>query len=90
MGGDHVLYTSYYSSNTYHVVLSLILQNLSLEKIRFRHIIRVEIASAVYFSYTTLYVNTCLPIAMGQKPWQQRPPGVKATPFLITSLVSYE
>ena len=42
-----LLDTSYYIINTYHVVLSLILRHLSLEKIHLRHGFRVEIASIV-------------------------------------------
>ena len=71
-------------------VLSIILRHLSPEKIRFRHGIRVEIASIVYVSYTTVYVNRCLAIATGQEPWQRRPSVDKATPFLSTSIFSYE
>ncbi len=30
----------------------------------------VEIASTVYLSYSTVYVNTYLAIATGEEPWQ--------------------
>ncbi len=71
-------------------MLSLILHHLSPEKIRFRHCIRFEIASIVYVSYTTVYLNTSLAVATGQEPWQRRQSVDKATPFLTTSIASYE
>ena len=62
------------------------LRQLSLEKIRFRHTIRVEIALVVYFSYTTVCVNTCLAIATRQGPWQRRPPSLKSRLSLVLEL----
>ncbi len=48
--------------------------------------ITVEIASIVYISQTTVYVNTYLAIATDRQPWQRHPSVTvdKATPFSVS------